>query len=176
MSVSPSRGSQGCAGTCASRAGGPPGGHTDGARLRGVRGPRGRSHEHTCKRFHVNDPAMAEAAAAVGVLCCCPNESDAPRMVALLEGLASADVATSVQQLDAIQLDFAHSRERAGHELYYAIYSAACPQSVATCVIPCSTANPHSRSPVAYCVRLPFSQGSGIMQRAYADSNLHCGA
>lgn len=68
----------------------------------------------------------------VEVFCCCTEESDEPRKAALLAGLAAADVTATVQELDAIRLDFSLSKtEQRG--AYYAIYSSASPGSIATC-------------------------------------------
>ena len=64
----------------------------------------------------------------VEVFCCCTEESDEPRKAALLAGLAAADVTATVQELDAIRLDFSLSKtEQRG--AYYAIYSSASPGS-----------------------------------------------
>lgn len=79
--------------------------------------------------------AMAEATTAgtVGVFCCCTEESDEPRKAALLAGLAAADVAATVQELDAIRLDFSQPAPEQREQAYYAIYSSASPASIATC-------------------------------------------
>ena len=68
----------------------------------------------------------------VGVFCC-TEESDEPRKAALLAGLAAAGVTATVQELNAILLDFSLSKTEQDGQAYYAIYSSASPVSIATC-------------------------------------------
>ena len=97
-----------------------------------------------CRIELAGEMAEGSAAEGVGMFCCCTEASDAPRQAALLAGLAAADVAPTIQELDAIRLDFSQNPEQgARHQTYYGIYSAASSDSIATCadlsLDPCHT-------------------------------------